>query len=71
MHGLEAKYGGCVDFVYLDIDNVATQDAKRKLGYSVQPHFFLLDGKGQILWKKLGFVSAQELEEQIKAVAKP
>lgn len=71
MHGLEAKYGGCVDFVYLDIDNPATQDAKNRLGYLAQPNMFLVDRSGKTLWKKYGFVTEQELEAQLKSVAQP
>lgn len=71
MHGLEAKYGNCIDFVYLDIDNPATADAKRKLGYTVQPDFYLLDGSGKVIWKKRGFVTGEELEQQLKMVAQP
>lgn len=70
MHGLESKYGGCVDFVYLDVDNTATQSAKTRLGYLAQPNIFLVDGAGKVLWKKFGFVTADELETQIKTVAK-
>lgn len=71
MHGLEAKYGGCIDFVYLDIDNPATADAKRKFGYTVQPDMYLIDGAGKVLWKKRGFVTGEELEQQLKPLAKP
>ena len=62
MHGLEAEWGEQVDFVYLDIDDSATEPFKRQLGYRVQPHMFLLDGGGQILEQWLGFVDAATLE---------
>lgn len=71
MHGLEAKYGGCIDFVYLDIDNSATGDAKKQLGYLAQPNFFLLDKTGKTIWKKYGFLTEAELEDQLKGVLKP
>ena len=69
MHGLEARYGACVDFVYLDIDNPATKDARTKLGYRVQPEFYLLAADGKVLWKKFGYASEDELETKIKSVA--
>ncbi len=71
MHGLETKYGNCVDFVYLDIDSAATKAAKDKLGYVAQPNFFLLDASGKIVWKKLGLVTEAELDQQLKAITKP
>lgn len=71
MHGLEAKYGGCIDFIYLDIDNAATKSAKDQLGYRAQPNMFLLDKTGKTVWSKFGFVTATELEDQLKGVLKP
>ena len=62
MHGLEAEWGGLVDFVYLDIDDPATEPFKRQLGYRVQPHMFLIDGDGEVLQQWLGFVDAVTLE---------
>jgi hypothetical protein len=70
VHRLEAQYGNCVDFVYLDIDNPKTSDAKRQFGYRVQPEFYLLDGAGKVTWRKFGFVTEQELEEQLRAATK-
>lgn len=71
MHGLEAKYGNCIDFVYLDIDNPATQKAKDRLGYLAQPNFFLLDKTGKVVWKKYGFLTEAELETQLRPLAQP
>ena len=34
VHGLEAKYGMYLDFVYLDIDDPATQEIRDQLNYS-------------------------------------
>lgn len=62
VHGLEARYGDQINFVYLDIDDPATSEFKRALGYRVQPHFFLLDGQGNVLHSWLGSVPADELE---------
>lgn len=62
MHGLEAKYGDRIQFTYLDIDDPATSDLQRSLGYRVQPHLFLLDGDGNRVKEWLGFVSEAELE---------
>ncbi len=70
MHGLEAKYGACIDFVYLDIDNPATEDAKSRYGFQAQPLILLLDGSGKMVWKKFGVVTQEELEARLQALVK-
>jgi hypothetical protein len=49
VHGLEAKYSDRIGFVYLDIDNPGTESLKKTVGYRVQPHYFLVDGEGNVL----------------------
>ena len=66
MHGLEAEWGGEVEFVYLDIDDPATEPFKRQLGYRVQPHMFLVNGDGLVLQQWLGFVDAATLEAALE-----
>jgi thiol-disulfide isomerase/thioredoxin len=68
---LESQYGNCVSFVYLDIDNVATQSARERLGYNAQPSFVLLDKSGKIVWRKYGSLDEAELELQLKGVIRP
>lgn len=46
VHGLEDRYAGRIDFVYLDIDDDATAPLKDQLGFNGQPQFFLVDGQG-------------------------
>lgn len=65
MHGLEAKYSGQVNFIYLDIDDSRTNPFKQELGFRYQPHLFLLDGDGNIITQWVGFVSEQDLEGAI------
>ncbi len=62
MHGLEAEYSGQVKFVYLDIDDPATNSFKGQLGYIYQPHLFLLDGQGTVLAQWVGYTTETELE---------
>ena len=66
MHGLEAEWDEQVDFVYLDIDDPATEPFKRQLGYRVQPHMFLVDRDGRVLQQWLGFVDAATLEAALE-----
>ncbi len=69
MHGLEAKYTGQVDFVYLDIDDPNTTPFKSQLGYRYQPHLFLLDGAGNVLMQWVGSVSEVDLESALQSVS--
>ena len=71
VHGLEEKYSAKIDFVYLDIDDPTTAEAKRKLGYRVQPDFYLLDAKGQIVQRWIGSVDAKSFEEGLAQVMGP
>jgi hypothetical protein len=66
VHGLEEEWSGEVDFIYLDIDDPATEPFKRQLGYRVQPHMFLVDGDGSVLQQWLGFVDAATLEAALQ-----
>jgi thioredoxin-like negative regulator of GroEL len=68
VHGLEAKYAGQVDFIYLDIDDSSTNPFKSQLGYQYQPHLFLLDGAGNILRQWVGFTAEAELETALQSV---
>ena len=69
MHGLEAKYAGQVDFVYLDIDDPNTTPFKSQLGYRYQPHLFLLDGAGNVLMQWAGFVGEEDLDSALQSVS--
>ena len=68
MHGLEDKYAAKIDFVYLDIDDPTSETAKRKLGYRVQPDLYLIDAKGNIIQRWIGFVEAKALEDALSQV---
>ena len=63
VHGLEAKYFGRINFVYLDADDVNTRPFQQQLGFLYQPEAYLLDGKGKVLHKWVGYTSEQEFEE--------
>lgn len=68
VHRLEGKYSQKIRFIFLDIDDPRTNDLKQKLGYQYQPHFFLLDGNGNILRQWVGFVSEEELESALISI---
>ena len=62
VHGLEAKWGREINFLYLDIDDDRNDVFKRELGYRLQPHFFLLDAEGNIIQQWLGITPGAEFE---------
>lgn len=53
VHGLEREHDGRVDFLYLNIEDPATAEARRRLGFEATPHFFLLapDGSVRAAWQ--------------------
>jgi hypothetical protein len=67
VHGLESEFHNLINFVYLDIDDQANADTLRFLGYRYQPHFFLVDGDGNILQQWLGPVTADEFRLALEA----
>jgi hypothetical protein len=62
VHGLEAKYYGRIRFSFLDADDPQTLDFQRTLGFNYQPEIYLLDGKGKVLKKWVGYTREQDLE---------
>jgi len=71
VHGLEAKYAGQIDFIYLDIDDPANDVAMQRLGFRVQPQFFLLDADGDVVQEWLGPVDADDFEVAFVQVLGP
>jgi thioredoxin-related protein len=61
VHGLEAEYYGRIKFTYLDADDPRTTEFQRSLGFYYQPEFYLLDGRGNVLRKLVGYISEDEL----------
>lgn len=62
VHGLEAKYYGRINFVYLNADDVGTEPFQRTLGFYYQPEVYLLDGNGNVLQKWVGFTPQEDFE---------
>jgi thioredoxin-like negative regulator of GroEL len=63
VHGLEAKYFGRIQFVYLDADDPQTSDFQRALGFQYQPEVYLLDAEGNVLQKWVGFTTEKQFED--------
>jgi thiol-disulfide isomerase/thioredoxin len=60
VHSLEKDYQKDIQFVYLDIDDPATDIFKKRLGYKKEPHFFLVDERGKIIKEWSGYVTLNE-----------
>jgi len=60
VHGLEVEYYDKINFVYLNIEDERNEEYKKQLGYRFQPHFFLIDGEGEIIQQWLGTVDPDE-----------
>lgn len=69
VHALQVKYDGQIDFVYLDIDDPATTEFKQQLGYSYQPHTFLLDGDGNVVGQWIGLTSYGTLDTALSDIS--
>ena len=67
VHGLEVEYFGAINFVYIDIDDEANSAFLKELGFRYQPHFFLIDGEGNILQQWLGQVSGNDFRTAFDA----
>lgn len=49
VHGLEDRYKDKIGFIYLDIDDRATEDWKQRLAFRGQPYYVLVDAAGTTL----------------------
>lgn len=56
VHGLDDIYQDQINFVYLDVDDPATEEFKRQFGYRYQPEYYLLGPDGEVLYSWFGFV---------------
>lgn len=65
VHGLENMYGDEVAFIYLDRDDPATLSIQEQLGYTYQPHFFLIDANGIVLGQWRGYIDGPELQQAL------
>jgi thiol-disulfide isomerase/thioredoxin len=66
INGLESRYSGQVNFVYLDLEDPANSLLKVLAEPRVPPIIFLLDGQGNILNYWRGLVEPLELEQALQ-----
>jgi hypothetical protein len=63
VHGLEDDYGEEIEFVYIDIDDPDSYEAKIKYGFRVQPHFLLVAADGEVLEQWYGYNEPMVFED--------
>ncbi len=56
VHGLEKKYSGRVQFLYLDTSDPRTENAREKLGFDATPHFFYAGTAGSLQTSRASYL---------------
>lgn len=67
VQGVEKEYSRNVNFIYLDIDNPATNLFKQQLRYKTAPHFFLVNAQGKVLQQWVGYVTVEQFRQALEA----
>lgn len=70
VHGLERKYPGRIDFLYLNTAEPRTENARRTLGFKSTPHIFLVHPDGTKFREWTGIVPEAELAAGLDAFLK-
>jgi len=68
VHGLEKKYAGQIEFVYLDAVDNATTTLRNEHDYRSYPSFILLDGQGDEIGRWVGKVQKSDFTVVIDAM---
>jgi len=68
---LESQYNNRMNFIFLDVDDPGTETVRSTLDYTViaKPRMYLLDPQGIVIRDWIGYVSFEELQEAINAIA--
>jgi hypothetical protein len=70
VHGLEKRYAGRIDFVYLNAEDERTAAARDKYEFVGTPQFVLLDAHGRQVGKQLfGLLDEPVLTSALDALA--
>ena len=70
VHGLEKRYAGRIDFVYLNAEDENTAAVRDKYEFVGTPQFVLLDAQGKQVGKQLFglLVDLELLDEVLRAI---
>jgi hypothetical protein len=56
------EYSDQIEFVFLDVDDPANNEAKEKYGYRYQPHFFIVTPEDEVKQQWVGYVEQDTFE---------
>ncbi len=70
VHGLERKYKGRIDFLYLHVGEPRTSKAREQLGYAATPQIMLLDANGRKVREWIGVVAESTLTTGLEGLLK-
>lgn len=70
VHGLERKYKGRIDFLYLHVSDQNTAAARAQLGYAATPQIMLLDASGRKVREWIGVIAESTLTTGLEALLK-
>jgi thioredoxin-like negative regulator of GroEL len=68
VHGLERKYTGRVDFLYLHVGESRTSQVRERLGFVATPQIVLLDGGGRKVREWIGLIDESSLTTGLDAL---
>lgn len=71
VHGLERKYSGRIDFLYLHVGESRTSQVRERLGFVATPQIVLLDASGQKVREWVGLVAEPTLATALDALLTP
>ena len=72
VHGLEKRYAGKIDFVYLNSEDETTAAARDKYEFVGTPQFVLLDKNGRQVGKQLfGLLEEAKLVAALDSLLEP
>jgi thioredoxin-related protein len=63
--GLEAEWGNAVQVARLNIHDAAAADLLQQLNFRFTPTFILFDETGREVWRAVGSLSPDEVNQQI------
>lgn len=66
VHGLEQRYRGRVDFLYLDVKDPRNAAATKRLGFVSTPHFFFLRADGTMTETMQGVVPSDSVARALE-----
>ncbi|MCB9445870.1 MAG: thioredoxin family protein [Ardenticatenaceae bacterium] len=63
--GLEVEWGDAVQVVRLNIHDAAAANLLQQLGFRFTPTFILFDKSGNEVWRAVGVLSPDQINQQV------